>query len=120
MGISLLLRFWYIPVILVLIGLVAYFRLDAENAGLKSEQVERELAKVVQVNKHNAKELEKLQEDLRKTRETTEKEIAQTRERAQAIDEIKKDMDNVEGANDPAGPFWDAFSKRLSDTKRNH
>jgi hypothetical protein len=92
----------------------------SEIAVLEKEQVEVELAKAVSVNKKNAEAIADLQRKAEEERKLTEKEITQSRLRDQAIEQIRKDMDNVEGANAPAGTYWDAFSERLSNAKRNH
>jgi hypothetical protein len=95
-----------------------YWRSEAAVAGRKA--VEKELVQAVSVNKKNSKTISDLQRRAEEERKLAEKEIAQSRLRDQAIEQIRKDMDNVEGANAPAGAYWDAFSERLSNAKRNH
>jgi Flp pilus assembly protein TadB len=95
-----------------------YWRSEAAVADKKA--VEKELVQAISVNRKNAETIADLQRKAEEERKLTEKEIAQSRLRDQAIEQIRKDMDNVEGANAPAGAYWDAFSERLSNAKRNH
>lgn len=96
------------------LGAYAYvMKLQRDVAYADVAAVTVELDKAVGVNKRNAKVIIEIQEDLRKQRVATEKEIAESRVRDSAIDSVKKEMDNVEGANDRAGPYWDELSKRL-------
>jgi hypothetical protein len=107
--------------VILALGIACYVLYQrSEIAVLEKEQVEVELAKAVSVNRKNAETIADLQRKAEEERKLTEKEIAQSRLRDQAIEQIRKDMDNVEGANAPAGAYWDAFSERLSSAKRNH
>jgi uncharacterized protein HemX len=112
-----------LAVLLAFVGLAVtayFFYQRAEIAVLEKEKAYGELDKAIGVNKKNTKTIADLERKAAEDRKATEKEIAQTQLRDQAIDEISKDMDNVEGANAPAGPYWDTFGERLRQSRRNH
>jgi hypothetical protein len=110
-----------IAVVIISLGLACtYLYQRSEIAVLEKEKAYSELQKAVDVNKQNSKTISTLKQRAEQESVATEKEIARSQERDQAIDQIRKDMDNVEGANAPAGSYWDAFSERLQHAKRNH
>jgi hypothetical protein len=118
-----------VKIILALLALVAFlgavgtalwYRSEAIGATAEAKRIEKELSLAVEVNKKNTKTIADLKQKAEDDRRATEKEIAATQSRAAAIDEISKDMDNVQGANDPAGSYWDTYGDRLRGSKRNH
>jgi hypothetical protein len=110
-----------IGVLIVSLGLACtYLYQRSEIAVLEKEKAYSELQKAVAVNEQNSKTIATLKRRAEQERVATEKEIAASQERNTAIEQIRKDMDNVEGANDPAGSYWDAFSERLQHAKRSH
>jgi len=110
-----------IAAIIISLGLACtYLYQRSEIAVLEKEQAYSELQKAVVVNEQNSKTIAILNRRAEQERVATEKEIAASRERDTAIETIRKDMYNVEGANAPAGNYWDAFSERLRGTQRSH
>jgi hypothetical protein len=100
--------------------LTLWYRAEAIQAEAAQERVEQELTKAVTANKKNQQTISTLQKRAAEERAATEKEIAASQSRDTAIDTIRKDMDNVEGASALAGPYWDAFGEQLRHAKRNH
>lgn len=110
-----------IAAVIVVLGLACtYLYQRSEIAVLEKERAEKALSIAVEVNKKNTATIKQMEKQAAEDRKATEKEIAQSQARDQAIDQIKRDMDNVEGANAPAGPYWDAFGERLRQSRRNH
>lgn len=114
------LRLGILALFIALVAGNVYFWQRSEIAVKDKQLVEKELSKVVDVNKENTKTIQRLETAAKEERQATEKEIADTQQRASALGEIKKDMENVPGANEKAGAFWDAFSERLQRAQRNH
>jgi TRAP-type C4-dicarboxylate transport system substrate-binding protein len=110
---ALLIRFWYLPVIVLLISALAFAGLYAKNQRLLADAARQELNQALTVNKQNAKALRELQLDRQIERELTRKEIEAAQRRAASIDQLKKDMQNVPGANDPVHPYFDELGDRL-------
>jgi hypothetical protein len=92
----------------------------SEIAVLEKEKAEKELSIAVEVNERNAETVKRLQATALAERKAIEKELEATRIRAASLEKISKDMDNVEGANDPAGAYWDAYGDRLRQSQRSH
>lgn len=110
-------------VVIVFLGLgctALWYRSEAIQAQADQERVEGELTKALTVNAKNQETISTLRRNAEQERVATEKEIAASQSRDTAIEQIRKDMDNVEGANAPAGSYWDAFSERLRNAKRSH
>lgn len=103
-------RLYIAGAILVLIaGLSAstyIYYLKYQNAGQRLEQA-------LAVNRSNTKALRELRLDRQIEREITRKELEAAQSRAASIDSVKKDMQNVEGANDIVAPYFDELGDRL-------
>jgi len=102
------------------VGTALWYRSEAIQATAEVKRVEKALSLAVETNKKQSATIKRMEKQAAEERKATEKEIAEAQKRATAIDEIKKDMDNVQGANDPAGPYWDALGERLRKSGRNH
>lgn len=109
----LLIRFWYLPVIALLIAALAFSGLYAKNQRLLANKARQELSQAVVVNKQNAKIMREIKIDRQVEREITRKELEAAQKRATSIDNVKKDMQNVEGANDRVHPYFDELGDRL-------
>jgi uncharacterized protein HemX len=110
-------------IVLAFLGLGAYayvMKLERDVAVADKKAVVVQLEKAVDVNKQNNKAIAQLENAAKEAQANTEKEIAASQQREAASNEVIKDMRNVPGANDPAGPYWDAYSERLRGTQRNH
>lgn len=84
----------------------------------KYERSERERAwaeveRVAAVNAENARVMKEMREDQALERLAVEKELKRAADRLARSQQLVREMRNVPGANDPAGPFWDEYSKRL-------
>lgn len=109
----LLIRFWYLPVIALLIIALAVAGLYAKNQRLIAQNARRDLGIAVQVNKDNQEKFTELQRDWAAEKAVTEKELARAQKRTLAVQKILKELENAPDAQKPAGPFLDELSRRL-------
>lgn len=85
----------------------------------RQHAAEAQLERAVAVNRVNAKAMRELQIDIQIERDITAEEIKQAADRLTASNKLIKEMRNVPGANDPAGAFWDEYSRRLRASNGN-
>lgn len=103
-----------VGVLIVVLGLACtalYYRSEAAVAA--KDAAIKELTVAVEVNQRNAETMRRLQATQAAERKATEKELEAVKLRAASLEKIAREMDNVEGANDPAGAFWDAYGEQL-------
>ena len=98
---------------LAILGLILGLGATAYIYYLKYQNVSIELQQVERINKENARVMKELREDLAAERLATEKELAAAQKRATAVEEVKKELQNVPGANDRVHPYFDELGDRL-------
>jgi hypothetical protein len=77
------------------------------------DELRTAVVRVEAVNRENSKAMRELQVDWQIERVLTEKAIKQSADRLAQSQQIIRELKNVPGYNDPAGPVWDAYSRRL-------
>ena len=109
--------------LLLCVGCWALYE-KAALATLKQHVAEEGLKKAETVNRQNAYAMKRLQAEADDERRETAKALDLAKARAARAEQLLKEMDNAPGANDPAGPYWDEYSRRLragdGDRKPNH
>lgn len=98
---------------LAILGLILGLGATAYIYYLKYQNVAIELQQVERINKENARVMKELREDLAAERLATEKELAAAQKRATAVEEVKKELQNVPGASDTVHPYFDELGDRL-------
>lgn len=110
---SILWRLRYVIAILAVVAAVWGTWTWFKGVLKEREELRTAVVRVERVNRENAQAMRELQVDWQIERVLTEKAMKQSADRLAQSQQIIRELKNVPGYNDPAGPVWDEYARRL-------
>jgi hypothetical protein len=112
-GLSIAWRLRYLILALAIVGAVWWAYSWFTGVLEERDQLRVAVERVEAVNRENARVTRELQIEWAFEREATARSLKQSAERLAKSQQIIREMRDVPGYNDPAGPVWDAYSRKL-------